>query len=435
MHAGRIAITLATALTMLPAQVEVAAERLDAAAAAFAANGVEDGAAALVEAWLAIDAVAEGESKRDLSARATELDKLSGQGFAANLRFARNVVAGLEPALLELLDAKLPSLARVMAARVPAVGVRRHADWIAAAREGLDAKGRDTDRQRAGLFQMTLALAGGDFVATARKVLPGAPATERWLTQSATLAPAAAELAATSLASKWYGTAILQARTAIELGGAGVDRDRCLKILELSRMAQVEDRYRTLAKVHMDAFRGNCRKFGDGRTWDLDGREWKTPWRGSQATAISGNTITGDFTLEVDIALGVPGSKFQVVLAWLDGAPKPEYCAVEVELLAVRQSAHVRVLHVQAGESRVLAEQKVSDGVGSFDRVTADVTANRVTVSVCGQVVSADLPFARGPELATRFGFVVPEQTGKMVGRVRDKDDVIGIRNLVVRRR
>ena len=141
MHAGRIAITLATALTMLPAQVEVANERLGAAAAAFAANGVEDGAAALVEAWLAIDAVPEGESKRDLSARATELDKLSGQGFAANLQFARNVVAGLEPALRELLDAKLPSLARVIAARVPAVGVRRHDDWIAAAREGLDASG------------------------------------------------------------------------------------------------------------------------------------------------------------------------------------------------------------------------------------------------------------------------------------------------------
>jgi hypothetical protein len=435
MHAGIVAIALAAAVAIVPAQADVAAERLGAAAAAFQEKRPEDGTAAWVEAWLAIDAVADGESKRDLSARATELEKSSGLALSAHLQFARAVVAGLEPALRQLLDAKCPSLAQVLVAGVPAVGVRRHADWIAAATAGLDQKGRDSDRLLVGTWTMTVAGNHGNLVATARKLLPGAPGVEAWLTQRVKLAPAAAKLAASSHASKWYRTAIRQANTAIEFGVDAADRERCQKILGASRVAQVEERYRTQAKVHMDAFRGNCRKLGESHLWDLDGSEWQTPWRGSQAIVISGQTITGDFAVEVDVELVVPGSRFQVVLAWIDGPPQPDYCAVEVELLSARQSAQVRVIHVQAGVSRVLAEKRVFVEEWRFDRVAADLTANRVTVSVRGEVVSADLPFARGPDLATRFGFVVPEQAGKMAGKVRDKDDVIGIRNLVVRRR
>ncbi|HEX6812913.1 MAG TPA: hypothetical protein VF384_14915 [Planctomycetota bacterium] len=45
------------------------------------------------------------------------------------------------------------------------------------------------------------------------------------------------------------------------------------------------------------------------------------------------------------------------------------------------------------------------------------------------------MPIARGADRATKYGFCVPEQKSKMDDKRREKDDVICIRNLVVRRR
>lgn len=432
MHTDRFLLMLTTALAFVPAQAEVATECLATATTAFANRQTEDAVAALVQAWLAIDAIAEGEAKRQLGVRADELRKGAPPLLSASLQFARTVEAGLAPAIRELLDARQPTMARRLTASVPATGARRHASAIAEAEAALDAKQREADQAVASAFQFTLAATGGDWASTAQKVLPQSPKLHAWLAQGETLASTAAKVANDSLALAWYQTASLHAQTAIELSRSATVRAPCEKILQASSAGLVEVRYRTQAKVHMDAFRSGCRKLGDSLDWDFDGSVWRTPWRGSRAIAIAGKPLAGDLVLEVDVDLTAPGSRLQLVLAWLDDRPQPEYCAIEVELLNARQSAQVRLLHVQGETSRVLAETKAFVGTWNFHRMRAELAANRVSASVGGEVVAADLPFAREPDRATRFGFAVPQQEGRKKGKARDKTDVIGIRNLVV---
>ena len=413
------------------AQADVASRRLEAAAAAFAAKQGEDAAEALLEAWLAIDAVADDSQQSSLSARAVEIGSSATPEFAARLDYWRRVIAALDPAILELLEKRGPSTAWRLALHLPPLVSQRYTARIEEVGSALDRRAWEADWVQVLAFESILIHGTAGSVGF---VLKDLPALENWLSRRIAFARATVELAERHLRLKWHRTARQIAMMGIDVGVWAADRERIEQILETCTAAIAEEKYRNLAQVQMTAFRRTCTTHGENRNWDLLGSVWKTPWRGHRALLLSGDASSGDCSIEVELGFAKSISTFHVVLACLDVAGEREYCAAEVE--HKEGLALLRLVHVKGEASRELAEVKIQlERRWNFETITASIEANTAAVTVLGRTITAVMPFARGADRATKFGFCVPEQRGKLDDKRREKDDVIRIRNLVVRRR
>ncbi|HEU4420066.1 MAG TPA: hypothetical protein VFT55_14120, partial [Planctomycetota bacterium] len=299
------------------AQADVAGQRLEAAAAAFAAKQVEDAAEALLEAWLAIDAVTDDPLKSSLSAKALEIGSAATPEFADRLKLERDIVARIEPVILQLLEARRPSTVSRIASAMPPLIARRYATRIEEIERTIDEK--EKQRDHALILAFTAALIHGN-ASNLGPMLKEFPALDEWVIHRRELAPAAERLAASYYRLKWYRTARRLAIVAIDLGPTANHFAPSDRLVDTCDAALAEERYRIHARPHMDAFRRNCSTQGESRNWDFNGSVWKTPWRGHRALVLSGDPIAGDCSIEVDLGIPKSGGTIQILIAWLDGA-------------------------------------------------------------------------------------------------------------------
>ncbi len=420
-------------LAFAPAQQDLARRHVDDAARLLT-NDPQAAAGALVEAQLAIERIDDEPTRQAFVAEMQPLASRMGATFVHRLAVTREAVASIEPALEELIAAKRPSLAwepcRDLATFAPA-RAEAAKTRIDTALERLTSEERDQDKQLAFALNLALAAHHGQIGEQYLSLLEPLAKTRQWLQRRQHLADEALALAIECHTARWHATALRFAQHA-RATGATDDRDALGKVLRESEDGLAKTRYEELARPCMEAFRRDNVCSGKLKQWQLSGMIWSTPWRGESSQIVTREAVAADLTLEAEVLLTEPRSRFQVLLAAPAGAGAAEdYCALELELRPGGLVAP-RLVHVSSGTTRTLFETRQALQPSGFFALRAHVRGDRVEAVVAGIELATDLPATIRAAPLRRYGFAVPEQQGKMKGRQRDKGDVIRIRNLIV---
>ncbi len=197
------------------------------------------------------------------------------------------------------------------------------------------------------------------------------------------------------------------------------------EIQKAAREERSKQRYLSLAKPHMEDLKRACTKSGASKLWKFKGMKIVAPPpRARDSMILSKKTLGDDYSIETDLRIANILGKMMIIFAAKDG---DNLLAVEFERPR-KPHSHIRIVHIDGGNRKVLAESQAYQTMRSFFRIRLEVRGGEAVARLGDRQCQTRLPSGFDREVC--FGFLRPGTGSKPIDD--DKDRTIEIQNLIV---